>query len=265
MLGGLNGVEASPLECVAFQWRRPTCFIPLETMSAQPTRIPVVIVEDEAVLREELAFQLGHMGFAVETFENASQLYRYLAASQTPLVVLDIGLDGEDGLSVCQYLRAHDSRIGIVFVTARSLRDQRIQGLEAGADAYLVKPIDIDELALILRRLAERSSWPAVERRSSPVARPVWSLDETEHELLAPNGGKCALTLTELRLLRVLTGSASQTCTYAQLGVALGIHPDELDKHRIEVIVSRLRSKITRATGLAAPLRTDRSLGYRWA
>lgn len=194
----------------------------------------------------------------------ASQLYRYLAASSTPLVVLDIGLDGEDGLSICQYLRAHDSRIGIVFVTARALRDQRIEGLEAGADAYLVKPIDIDELALILRRLAERASWPAVERRAAPEARPLWRLDESEHELLAPNGGKSVLTLTEMRLLRALIGSASQTCSYAQLGVALGTHPDELDKHRIEVIVSRLRSKITRSTGLVAPLRTDRSLGYRW-
>lgn len=233
-------------------------------MSAQPARIPVVIVEDEPVLREELAFQLGHMGFAVEAFENASQLYRYLAASGTPLVVLDIGLQGEDGLSVCQYLRAHDSRIGIVFVTARGLRDQRIEGLAAGADAYLVKPIDIDELALILRRLAERASWPVVERRAVPEAPPSWRLEEGDHELHAPNGGRVSLTLTELRLLRALIASSSQTCSHAQLGIALGVHPDELDKHRIEVIVSRLRSKITRAAGLAAPLRTDRSLGYRW-
>lgn len=236
----------------------------LKTMSVQPASISVVIVEDEPVLREELAFQLGHMGFAVETFENASQLYRYLAAFSTTLVVLDIGLEGEDGLSVCRYLRAHDSRIGIIFVTARSLRDQRIEGLEAGADAYLVKPIDIDELALVLHRLAARTHWPAVERRASLEARPTWHLDETEYELHAPNGVRTTLTLTEMRVLRALIASGSYTCTHAQLGVALGVHPDELDKHRIEVIVSRLRSKVTRSTGLAAPLRTDRNLGYRW-
>lgn len=222
----------------------------------------MALVEDEPVLREELAFQLGHLGFAVEAFENASQLYRYLAASRAPLVVLDIGLDGEDGLSVCQYLRAHDSRMGIVFVTARALRDQRIEGLQAGADAYLVKPVDIDELAIILHRLVERSSWPAVERRA-PTG-PRWHLNEAACELLAPNEARVSLTLTEMRLLQALMGAASQTCSYPQLGVALGVHPDELDKHRIEVIISRLRSKITRGTGLAAPLHTDRSQGYRW-
>lgn len=139
--------------------------------------IPVAIVEDEPVLREELAFQLGHMGFVVSTFENANQVYRHLAVSSMPLVVLDIGLEGEDGLSVCQHLRAHNSRIGIVFVTARSLRDQRIEGLAAGADAYLVKPVDVDELALILRRLAERTTWPAAERRASPRDKQQWHID----------------------------------------------------------------------------------------
>ena len=84
-------------------------------MPKQAACIPVVIVEDEPVLREELAFQLGHLGFAVEAFESANQLYRHLATAHVPLVVLDIGLEGEDGLSVCQYLRSHDSRIGIVF------------------------------------------------------------------------------------------------------------------------------------------------------
>lgn len=234
-------------------------------MSSVPASIPVAIVEDEPVLREELAFQLGHLGFAVEAFESASQLYRYLAASRAPLVVLDIGLDGEDGLSVCKYLRAHDRRMGIVFVTARALRDQRLEGLQAGADAYLVKPIDIDELALVLRRLAEKSSWPAVERRAASDQGPRWLLEEASCELLAPNEITVSLTLTEMRLLQALMAAASKTCSHAQLGVALGIHPDELDKHRVEVIVSRLRSKITRATGLAAPLHTDRSLGYRWA
>lgn len=226
---------------------------------------PVVIVEDEQVLREELAFQLGHLGFSVTTCESANQLYRHLATTHAPLVVLDIGLEGEDGLSVCRYLRTHDSRIGIVIVTARSLRDQRIEGLEAGADAYLVKPIDIDELALVLRRLAERANWPAVERRAATPPKPQWLLDETEYALHALNGVKIALTLTEMRLLRVLINAASQTCNFAQLGIALGVQPNELDKHRIEVIVSRLRAKVTRQAGINLPLQTDRNQGYRWA
>ena len=232
-------------------------------MPNQAVRIPVVVVEDEPVLREELAFQLGHLGFAVEAFESANQLYRHLATAHVPLVVLDIGLEGEDGLRVCQHLREHDRRIGVVFATARALRDQRIEGLQAGADAYLVKPIDVDELALILRRLAERNSWPTTERRGA-TSKPCWRLDEHQYMLHAPNGAVVALTLTEIRLLRVLIGSSPQTCTYTQLGMALGVSPDELDKHRLEVIVSRLRAKVLRVAGEKTPLMTDRNQGYRW-
>src|SRR5258706_15721821 len=108
----------------------------------------VALVEDEPMLRQEMAFQLGHMGFHVQTFDAAPGLSRYLATHPQTVTVLDIGLPGEDGLSICHYLRAHDPRMGIVFLTARGLRDDRLQGLASGADAYLIKPVDMEELAL---------------------------------------------------------------------------------------------------------------------
>ncbi len=120
------------------------------------SQITVSIVEDEVVLREEMAFQLGHLGFVVQAFESAEQFYRYLVGHPKTIAVLDIALVGEDGLSVCRHLRTTNAAMGIVFVTACSLRDDRLVGLLAGADAYLTKPVDIDELALILRRLAIR-------------------------------------------------------------------------------------------------------------
>lgn len=232
-------------------------------MPTQAARVPVAIVEDEPVLREELAFQLDYMGFAVEAFENANQLYRHLAVVPPQLVVLDISLEGEDGLSVCRHLREHSNRIGIVLVTARSLRDQRLEGLAAGADAYLVKPVDIDELALILRRLTERTSWPTLERRRATQPQ-HWRIEDRKQTLHAPNGATVSLTLTELRLLRTLIDASPSTCTYTQLGVALDITPDQLDKHRIEVIISRLRAKVMRSAGDNIPVMTDRSQGYRW-
>lgn len=232
-------------------------------MPNHPPRIPVAIVEDEPVLREELAFQLEHLGFSVQTFENAHQLYRYLATTPLTLVVLDIGLEGEDGLSICQYLRSHDSRVGIVMTTARSLRDQRIEGLQAGADAYLVKPIDVHELALILRRLAERNVLSKTDQTHT-MAGTGWHLDPQHSQLRTPGGVVAVLTLTESRLMRLLMEASPQTCTYAQLGLVLGVSPDELDKHRLEVIISRLRSKVLRGTGENLPLLTDRNQGYRW-
>ena len=118
--------------------------------------ITVAIVEDEMILREELSFQLTHLGFEVHAFENAEQFYRYLAVHPETMVVLDIGLTGEDGLSICRHLRSANAEMGIVFVTARSLREDRLIGLQAGVDAYLTKPVDIVELVLILRRLSLR-------------------------------------------------------------------------------------------------------------
>ncbi|MFZ6748789.1 response regulator transcription factor [Undibacterium sp. Ren11W] len=231
----------------------------------------VSIVEDEHILREELAFQLSHLGYTVKAFETAAQFYRYLATQAQTIGVLDIGLSDEDGLSICRYLREHDSRIGIVFVTARGMRADRISGLEAGADAYLVKPIDVQELSLILTRLSQRfidNKAPAPVLRSALASEShrvadAWQLASERMMLVAPNGQHIQVTLSELRLLRLLLEKPGSLCTNVELGAALGLHPDELDKHRIEVILSRLRIKVLRLTGLTLPIRTHRSVGYQ--
>lgn len=227
--------------------------------------ITIAIVEDEPVLREEMAFQLTQLGFVVQTFENAPQFYRFLAVNPRTIAVLDIGLDAEDGLSICQHIRRHNPQIGIVFVSARGLRDDRLIGLAAGADAYLVKPADIDELALILKRLAERQRVVAPDSRAlASLSDTAWQLVDGGAFLTAPNGVRIRLAINESQLLRVLTARIASVCTHAELGIALSLHPDEVDKHRIEVILSRLRSKILRLTGLPPPLRSSRGVGYCW-
>lgn len=212
------------------------------------------------MLREETAFQLGHMGFDVEAFDSAAQLYRRLVSRRFAVLVLDIGLEGEDGIAICRYVRENNQAVGIVFVTARSLRNDRLVGLDAGADAYLTKPVDMDELALILRRLALRSqaSGPA-----TPVAEGGgWSLDADGAALIAPDGSRLRLSLVELQLLRVLFRKAGILSTADELLVALGMVPGEGDKHRVEVILSRLRDKVKRQSGLMLPVTTVRGAGY---
>lgn len=226
----------------------------------------ISIVEDEKILRDELAFQLQYHGFKVETFSNANSFYRFLAVNPNTIAVLDIGLEGENGLSVCQYLRTFNKQIGIVFVTARSLRDERLEGLEAGADAYLVKPVDVDELIVILRRLSERYS-DAVRGGETPAALTIhpalhWVFKSKTHALISPQGVEISLTLSEFQLMSALVKKGELFCSHLELGLALGLHPDDLDKHRIEVILSRLRVKIERQTGSTLPLRSLRGVGY---
>ncbi len=237
---------------------------PITPSKPSESDFTVSVVEDEPVLRQEMVFQLGHHGFAVESFETAAQFYRYLAQRPATIAVLDIGLRGEDGLSICQHLRQHDQNMGIVFVTARSLRADRLSGLTAGADAYLVKPVDMDELVLILKRLARRFAAPlnAVPQKVAGAAASQWQFEPGGGFIVAPNGVRIRLSVSEGQLLRALVGKAGAACADAELAIALGLFPEEYDKHRTEVIVSRLRAKVERESGLSLPLRSVRGVGY---
>jgi DNA-binding response OmpR family regulator len=240
----------------------------MTTQDAHAHPYTVAIVEDESVLREEMAFQLQHLGFEVLTFESAPSFYRFMASRRNTVAVLDIGLSGENGLQICQYLREHDAQMGIIFLTARGARHDRLIGLEAGADAYPVKPVDMDELTLLIRRLGQRyvgrpsaGAAPADARR--PRA-PGWQFQDDTLTLLPPSGQPLRLTLTEWQLLRALAVRQGQVCSRAELGRALNMLPDEWDPHRLEVIISRLRTKASLQSGLELPLRTLRGVGYVW-
>lgn len=228
----------------------------------------VCIVEDEEVLRDELAFQLRQLGFSVETFDSAPPFYRYLATRQQVIAVLDIGLPGEDGLSICEYLRSHDPHIGIVFMSARGLHSEQVAGLEAGADAYLVKPIDVEVLVLILHRLTQRimavNPCPALQlMHPAQPQTDAWVLNDRTSQLIAPNGLHLRLSLHEFRLVQLLLQNPGEICSHAALGHALGGPPETDRKHRIEVILSRLKARARRQIGMALPIHSERGYGYR--
>jgi DNA-binding response OmpR family regulator len=233
---------------------------PSTDMSRDPTAT-IAIVEDEPVLRTELAFQLERQGFAVATFENAEQFYRHLAVQPVQIALLDIGLTGEDGLSICRHLRSHDPRFGIVFMTARAMRDDRLAGLQAGGDAYLVKPVDLDELVLILNRLIERIMPPPQARVET---RNDWRLEPDRGLLLSPAGQRLHLSAGEIQVLGVLLREGDRACSHGTLAVAMGLMPQEYNRHRVEVILSRLRARVLRETGQALPIVAVRGYGYRF-
>ena len=125
--------------------------------------------------------------------------------------------------------------------------------------------MDIDELALLLRRLAERAGdtlgWPT----PGPLQLPSgWWLEPGGDVLRAPDGARIRLSLNEARLLQELLHRPDEVVTSQELARTLGLLPDEYDKHRLEVIISRLRDKVLRETGQTLPLRARRGLGYRF-
>lgn len=244
--------------------------------SHQPTVQPawVALVEDDSALRDELSFQLRHRGFQVVAFADAYGLYRHMATNRVAAVVLDIGLPGEDGLSIARLLRGHDAQLGIVFLTARAQREDRLTGLQMGADAYLTKPADLDELVLLLQRLltrlkSMRSDGPTValafeggKLDSSETS--TWKLHTDRALLLSPEGHVIRLTVVEMQFLSTLAQHRGRPVKPVALARGMGTPADEWNQHRIEVVVSRLRNKVERATGLKAPIRTLRGEGYAW-
>jgi DNA-binding response OmpR family regulator len=167
-------------------------------MSNSPQTNPhtalVAVVEDDAALRDELSFQLQHHGFQVVAFADAYGLYRHMATNKVAAVVLDIGLPGEDGLSIARLLRGHDAQLGIVFLTARAQREDRLTGLQTGADAYLTKPVDLDELVLLLRRLLARlqgCAKTALRLQPRPVAMPGRKGQKRPSGSCTPTGRCC--------------------------------------------------------------------------
>ena len=227
--------------------------------------LTIAVVEDDEVLREELCFQLNSLGFTAKGFDGANALYRFLATERRVIAILDIGLEGEDGLSICEHLRSGNQRMGLILATARGQREDRLEGLSVGADAYLVKPIDVDELILHVKRLANRIL--AKTRHSdltaiNTVQSRDWSLDSIRARLKSPGGGEVPLTLSELALVSILLGHNDEVCTFVQLAKALDLLPDELDRHRLEVIVSRMQKKVVRQCGVRFPIRSVRNQGY---
>ena len=172
--------------------------------------------------------------------------------------MLDLGLPVEDGLVIAHRLRQQQPGLGIVILTARGSLDDRLAGLEEGADAYLVKPIDMRELVATLH---------SVRRRQTAAASPseAWSLTPDTLSIRSPAGDAIALTATEMDLLKCLAAAAPEPVSREALAAAMG-HPEpDFDYRRLEVAFSRLRKKIETATAGESPIRAARGRGYVFA
>ncbi|MFK4823131.1 response regulator transcription factor [Ochrobactrum quorumnocens] len=225
------------------------------------TTAPLVyIVDDDRDFREEMLLGLSRLGLNVYGFESAAALYRAYAAKPSNIVILDIGLNGEDGLSVAAHLRTSRS-LGIVMVTARGSIDDRINGLKNGADAYLVKPIDVRELAATVTALSARLT------RLGFASQPQgsgWSLVEGGWILSDGVGNRLRLTTAEQRLLERLFAERGETVERQALVEALGEDVYEFNYAHLDTIVSRLRRRAKKAN-IVLPLHAIRGQGFSFA
>lgn len=227
-------------------------------------KLCIFLVEDSEDLREELVFGLTALGLDVSGFGDAAGLYRALAVRNCDIVVIDVGLPGEDGFSIAGHLRGNPD-LGIVFLTARTMLEDRLHGLDLGADAYLVKPIDVRELAATLHAVSRRIR--AKADQASPPAKnggdaETWRLDHSGWALRSPQGRELAITDSERRFLEIMVAAAGQVVERETLINAFAADNNDYDPHRLDAVISRLRKRTEQAGLGRLPLTSVRGTGY---
>ncbi len=226
--------------------------------------IRIAVVEDDPDLASLLVRLLAARGAEAVALGSAEALYRHLLAHRCEIVILDVGLPGEDGYTALAYLR-NSTSLGIVMLTGHGGSRDMARGLELGADLYLVKPVDPEVLVAGLLSLRRRlESADAADHGSDPPGVPDagWRLEADGWLLRAPSGSELDLTRAERAFLQPLFAHPGQPVAREVLIGHLSDRPGEYDPHRLEVLAHRLRSRVRAATGLELPLRAPRGLGY---
>jgi DNA-binding response OmpR family regulator len=222
-------------------------------------RSSVYLVDSATAARDALASGLALEGFRVDVFSDAESFQQALQIAPCDIAVLDILLDPNGGHGIVGRLRDSVRRMGIIVYSAITCLETRLECLESGADAYLVKPTDAHELAVQLRVLDRRLKF--ANRLLASDARQDWALIDSGWSLRDPAGNKLSLTTAERIFLRALFDRAGQPVPREELMVSLGADPRSADPHRLDVLVNRLRAK-AQASGIALPVRSVRSRGY---
>jgi two-component system phosphate regulon response regulator OmpR len=204
----------------------------------------ILVVDDDARLRTLLQRFLSEAGFRVTTADTAEMARDRLRFLQPDLMVLDVMMPGESGLSLTQSLKRERASVPIILLTAAGSPEDRIAGFEAGADDYLPKPFEPRELVLRIRAMLRRAavSPPAVpEPQSGPVQLGLMSFDPVRGELRGPHG-PVRLTGGEAALLTAMAARAHEVLSREDIAAALGT--DESSERAIDVQMTRLRRKI---------------------
>ena len=233
-----------------------------------PTRL--LLVDDEASLREPLAEYLTRQGFAVRQAEDAAKARSALLEETPALVLLDIMMPGEDGLTLCRELRAGKHRaIPIVMLTARDDETDRVVGLELGADDYVPKPFAVRELLARIRAVLRRTRMLPPNLQVTEAAKLIafgdWRLDTVGRHLLDADGVEVAMSGAEYRLLRVFLDHPQRVLSRDQLmGLTHGNDAEFFDRS-IDLLVSRLRQRLRDGAREPRYIKTVRSEGYVFA
>jgi DNA-binding response OmpR family regulator len=229
---------------------------------AEPSHI--IVVDDEPEICSMLADYLGHAGYVVSTAGDGGAMRRILEERPADLVILDINMPGEDGLSLARYLRAN-VKVGIVMLTAAGEVVDRIVGLEMGADDYIAKPVDLRELLARVRAVLRRVPAAPPEGSEAPPHQIHFGpcrLDLDAHKLYDADGEEVPITSMEFDLLKAFADHPNRVLSRDQLlDLAHNKGWEPFDRS-IDIRIARLRRKVEADPGKPQVIKTVRGAGY---
>ncbi len=219
----------------------------------------LLIVEDDDALRESLSAGLGEAGFVVDSAADGDEGLYYGREFPIDLAIIDLGLPGVSGMDLIRRLRAEERKFPILILTARDRWQDKVAGLDAGADDYVVKPFHMEEILARVNALIRRTGgWADSVLRSGPI-----SLDTRTQEV-SVDERPVDLTSYEYKLLEYLMINGGKVVSKTELTESLYEQDYDRDSNVIEVFVGRLRKKLDPDNRLK-PIETLRGRGYRLA
>lgn len=227
--------------------------------------VNILIVDDDHEIRSLLADYLGGNGYRALAAQDGIAMEKMLDSERIDLIVLDLNMPGDDGLTLCRKLRAR-SALPVIMLTARSEPIDRILGLEMGADDYLAKPFEPRELLARIRSVLRRSHVPNKNLHGASVSQRLcfagWTLDLTARHLVDSGGLIIMLSGAEFRLLKVFLEHPNRVLNRDQLlNFTHGRDADPFDRS-IDIQISRLRQKLNEDARSPQIIKTVRNGGY---
>ena len=215
----------------------------------------ILVVEDEPDFQAALTEILTIQGYEVIALSNCAEFKDYVAQGSFDLAILDRTLPDGDGICILEKIRETAST-PVIMLTGVSQFSERIRGMDADADHYLIKPVNIKELLAIIRRLFRRNTQP------TEPAVDAWRLDAHSWTLLSPAGVEVILTHRESEVLKCFAGFVGEVVHRDLIVKGLGFDPMVYDMRRLETMVSRLRKKLELSGIEDFPLQTVYGTGY---
>lgn len=214
----------------------------------------ILVIEDDATLGNALQEFLGQQGYAVDWLQEGGQVVETIVGQHYDLLLLDLNLPGKSGLDILRELRAASEALPVLILTARDGVDDRVAGLDSGADDYVTKPFELAELAARVRALGRRRAGQA---QAIIEAGPL-QFDTVGREVRA-GGERLNLSVRELSVLEMLMLRAGKVVTKRQIVNSLSAWDADFSENAVEVYIYRLRRRLE---GTGAGIQTVRGFGY---